>query len=108
MAEPANLTDPEPTRLICSNCDAWVGEVLVTVPDPAADPSKVRGVCPWCGDYSWEVEVRGAYCVGCAAEPKDDDPESEWPSTALADQQFDGNLCTVVYTKASPDARKLH
>jgi hypothetical protein len=94
-------------KLICSNCDALLGEIQVVAPD-ASLVGRVRAKCPFCGDFSWEKEVRGAFGFLGAARPNPADPKDEFPVTTGVGEEHDGDLTTIHQCKANKNARPIY
>jgi hypothetical protein len=92
--------------LDCRSCDASLVDIIVT--DPDADCS-IRAVatCPFCGDQSFEVEVRGVISVGGCGEPRPDDPTDQVESTSAPEPDFQDDVVVFQVAKARPDAKPI-
>ncbi len=102
---PQGLSDGGHVHPSCSNCDALLMDIWVTRPN---DPFrwKVRCNCPFCGDDSFTVEVRGGFHYGGYGVTKDDDADADVPSTIVETFDIDGETY-VFKIKKAPNGKPI-
>jgi hypothetical protein len=64
--------------------------------------------CPWCGDKSFDVEIVGGFHVGGYGRLKEDDDETDFPSTVVDFFESDDRKFTFHLKKASADAKPYY
>lgn len=103
-------TDFPHIYLTCSNCNAGLVDIVLTVPNPEL-ACMVQASCPWCGDESFQKEVPGAFARDGFTEPKEgeeDDPDAYWESTVIAEEEMREDVLYFTTVKAKPNARPVH
>lgn len=103
---PKGLKDGGHVLVECSNCRAILLDVWITRPHEK-ETWKVRASCPFCGDESFPVTVKGGFHVGGYGQVKEDDPDSDWPSTVIDKSDIRGDLYYFKVIKATPDAKPI-
>lgn len=102
----SGLKDGGHVLVECSNCRAILLDVWKTRPHEA-ETWRLKASCPFCGEDSFPVEVQGGFHVGGYGEIKGDDPDSDWPSTAVDSSEINGNTFLFRVVKATPDAKPI-
>lgn len=96
---PLGLKDGGHNILVCSNCEKPLADVWVC--DAKSDLKlKYWATCPYCGDHSYEKEIKGGVAPGGYARPIDGVSDEDWPLITLIEDailQDDGTvkLCVI-------------
>jgi hypothetical protein len=90
----------------CSNCAALLMDIFVTRPHEP-EVWKVRAECPFCGDCSFTIEVKGGFHMGGYGTPREEDSDDDIPSTVVEDFTVQGDTFVFIVKKAGPDARAV-
>lgn len=104
--EKRRLVDGGHIYVQCSNCSAVLLDIFRTRPD-APTVSRLKALCPFCGDASFAVEVRGGFHIGGYGRPNPDNPEDDYPSTVVDPPDEVDGLFIFPVKKASPDAKPV-
>lgn len=103
----AGLKDGGHVYLKCSSCLAVLMDIWVTRPHEK-EIWKVRASCPFCGDKSFVEEIKGGFHQGGYGKVKEDDAESDFPSTAVTDISVVGDTFFFTVKKANENAKPLY
>lgn len=107
VRRPAGLTDGGHVYLSCSDCQALLMDLWVT--RPHEDEAWLYSAnCPWCGDKSFPVEVKGGIFPAGYGTPIPGDEDNVVPSTNYVDVEARGGRWHFKVEKASDDARPVY
>lgn len=103
---PAGLVDGGQLTIRCSNCRAQLLRVWSTTPDEPCAFDLVA-TCPFCGDRSFPVTVKGGFFPGGCGTPREGDPTDEVPSTTIDTYGPEDGVMLFHMIKGSRDAKPL-
>ncbi len=104
--EPEGLTDGGHIYPACSNCRAILMDIFITRPHEK-DVWKVKATCPFCGDASFAVEVKGGFHMGGYGVIKPDNEDEDIASTVVDSHQIIGDTIVFKIMKASANAKPI-
>lgn len=102
-AAPDGLADGGHVHVACSNCQAGLLDIWRTRPHEK-DVWKVRANCPFCGNASYEYEIRGGFHSGGFGVVRPEDEDETIASTVIINIRTVDDTFFFETMKARPDA----
>jgi hypothetical protein len=86
----------ETILLKCPSCQKKVAQL--TRAYESEQEWRIKAICPYCGDETFEKELKGMFSYAGYHEQKDEEEVIKF--TDLDDVEYDGNLITIKLKKA--------
>lgn len=102
----SGLTDGGHIYIDCSNCNAALMDIWRSRPNES-HTWKLRASCPFCGDKSFIVEVKGGFHPGGFGVTKEDDDSDDIPITSNDGCDIVNGVVEFRIVKANPDVKPV-